>query len=201
MIEFLAHELSVHLVANKVIPIEEMKYYKYGIELILNDLLIFSMIIIIIALITDTFLISILFAFGFCLLRAYTGGYHSKSYAGCYTTAMINYFSLLTFNSVLEEHKLYIGVVVIILSIPIIWKFSLIKNSNNPFNKMEEKKYRRISRMLIIIMSLFFTIAAIFFSDKIGFVIAWSIFATALLMLPMIILQKKEETSNEKTMS
>lgn len=200
MIEFIADELSLLLVVNKIIPIEKRKYYIYGIELILHDLLIFLMVAVI-AFITHTIFLSALFTLGFCLLRAYTGGYHSKSYAGCYVTAMINYFLLLGFNSVLGEYKLYVIWIMMILSVPIIWKFSPIKHINNPFDENEKNKYKKVSRKLIIIISLVFVISALFLSDDIAFAFAWTIFATALLMLLAIILQKKEEISDDETVS
>ncbi len=197
MIKSLADELSLCLVVNKIIPIEKRKYYTYGIELILSDLLIFLMVISI-ALITNTFLISILFTFSFCFLRAYTGGYHSKSYAGCCVTAMVNYLLLLIFNFTLGEYRVYAGVVMMITSIPIVWIFSPIKHINHPFNEKEKVKYKKVSRILTIIISILFTISVVFISDQVVFVLAWSIFATSLLMLFAIILNKKEEISNEK---
>ncbi|WP_077610048.1 accessory gene regulator B family protein [Clostridium sp. Marseille-P2415] len=198
MIYYIADELSLCLVVNKIIPIEKRKYYTYGIELILNDLLIFIMVISL-ALITNTIAISILFTFSFCLLRTYTGGYHSKSYARCCVTAMVNYLSLLVFNSVLEEFRLYAGVIMMILSVPVVWIFSPIKHDNHPFNEREKEKYKKVSRILIIIISVFFIISIVSLFDKIVFVLAWSVFATSLLMLLAIILNKKEEISNEKT--
>lgn len=41
MFNSIAEEISLKLVADKLIPIDKMKYYTYGIELVLNNLLIF----------------------------------------------------------------------------------------------------------------------------------------------------------------
>lgn len=41
MLQAIAEEISLRLVANRVISIEKRKYYTYGIELVLNNLLIF----------------------------------------------------------------------------------------------------------------------------------------------------------------
>lgn len=198
MISYIADELSLCLVANKIIPIEKRKYYTYGIELILNDLLIF-IIVISVALITNTIWISILFSFSFCLLRTYTGGYHSRSYARCCGTAMVNYLSLLVFNSVLGEYRLYAGIIMMAFSVPIVWRFSPIKHDNHLFNEREKEKYKKLSRILIMIFLAIFIIFVLFLSDQIAFVLAWSVFATSLLMLLAILLNKKEEITNEKT--
>lgn len=197
MNNYIADELSLCLVVNKIIPIEKRKYYTYGIELILNDLLIFIMVISI-ALITNTIAISILFTFSFCSLRTYTGGYHSKSYARCFVTATANYLSLLVFNSVLEEYRLCAGVIMMILSVPVVWIFSPIKHDNHSFDEREKEKYKKVSRILIITISVLFILSVVLLSDQIVFVLAWSVFATSFLMLLAIILNKKEEMLNEK---
>lgn len=182
MLGFLADELSLCLVVNKIIPVEKRKYYTYGIELFLNDIFIF-IVIISIALVTNTFLNSIIFTFSFCLLRAYTGGYHSKSYTRCFITAMANYLSLLTLNFILGEHRVYVSVAMMILSIPIIWIFSPIKHINHPFSEKEKVKYKKNSRILAIFISILFAISVTFLFYQVAFVLAWSIFMTSLLML------------------
>lgn len=193
MIKSLADELSLRLVINKIIPLEKRKYYIYGIELILNDLLIFFMIICI-ALITKTFITSFLFSFSFCLLRTYAGGYHSKSYTRCFATAMFNYLTFLILNSILREQRLYAGIVMLVISIPIIWKLSPVMHENHPYSNAEKEKYKKISRKLTIIVSLLFIVSVIFLSSQIVFTLAWSMFATSFLMLLAIILNTKEET-------
>lgn len=145
-----------------------------------------------VAFITNTLLISIIFTFSFCLLRAYTGGYHSKSYAGCYAVTMINYILLLIINSSLGAYKAYVSLVIMIASVFIIWKFAPIKHVNNPFDENERDKYKNISRILISVLSVFFVLSIAYLSDDIVFVLAWAVFTTALLMLLEIILQKRK---------
>ncbi len=200
MLKFLAEELSLRLVADKIITIEKRKYYTYGIELILNDLIIFLMVAIIAA-ITDTILISAIFSFIYCVLRSFAGGYHSKTYLGCFSTAFVNYSLMLLLNSMLNEWKIPTGIVMMMLSIPIIFILSPVENVNNPLVWKEKKKYKKISSILIGIYSLFFIISVKFLPDEISFVTAWSMFATALLMLRAMIKKTKEEKSNEETIA
>lgn len=197
MLKFLARELSLKLVINKIIATDKEEYYTYGIELILNDILIFFMISII-AFITNTILISIIFTLTFCTLRSFTGGYHSKSYLGCFFIAFINYSLMLILNYIFSKEKLIIEIFMIILSIPIILVFSPIENVNNPINCNEKQKYKKISYFLVVINIILFIIFSIFFDRKFSFAIAWSVFTTALLMLLSIKSKRKVVELNEK---
>jgi len=196
MIKFEAEELGLLLVANNIITIDKRKFYIYGIELLLNDLFIF-LAITAIAMMTKTILIIILFAGCFCVLRAFAGGYHCKSYRCCFQVTLFNYSLLLLLHSILIDWKLIVGVIMIILSIPVIWLFSPVESVNNPLEENERKRYKSISRVLTAILFILFTIAAAFLNNEIAFVIAWSVFATAFLMLLPII--KKKRNPNEKT--
>ena len=196
MVKFWAEELSLRLVANNIITIDKRKFYIYGIELLLNDLFIF-LAITVIAMMTKTILISILFVGCFCVLRAFAGGYHCKSYRCCFHVTLLNYSLLLLLHFILTDWKLIVGVIIIILSIPVIWLFSPVESVNNPLEEKERIKYKSISRVLTVILFILFTISAAFPNNEIAFVIAWSVFATAFLMLLQII--KKRRNPNEKT--
>jgi len=198
MIKLWAEELSLHLVTNKIITIDKRKYYIYGIELLLNDLFIF-LTIAAIAMMTKTVLISILFAGCFCVLRAFAGGYHCKSYRCCFQITLFNYSLLLLLHFILTDWKLIVGVIIIILSIPVIWLFSPVESVNNPLEEKERIKYKSISRVLTVILFILFTISAAFRKNEIAFVIAWSVFATAFLMLLPIINEKRRRMANDET--
>ena len=192
MIGFIADELSLCLVINKIIPIEKRKYYIYGIELILCDLLIFLMIAVV-AFITRKVLLSTIFTISFCLLRSYTGGYHCKSYIGCYIATMTNYFLLLIFNTLLSQYKVSAVWIMLIITTPIIWKFSPIKNNNISFDEKEKNKYKKISRKLVVLVIFLCAISYFLLLHEIAFSFAWTMFSTAFLMLLEIILQKEKE--------
>lgn len=190
MIENLADELSLQLVINNIIPIEKRKYYTYGIELILHDLFMF-LVITIIAVLTKTVIISCLFSIVFCFLRAYTGGYHSNTYTGCYSITMTDYFLLLIFNSFTMWYKQYIAFVMVGISISVICKFAPIKHKNKHFDEKEKNKYKIVVKVLLIIISVLFILSSILYKE-VAFTLAWAMFSTAFLMLLEIILRKKE---------
>lgn len=201
MLEFLAEKLSLKLVTNNIIDENKREYYTYGIELVLNDTMIFLMIGII-AVITNTVLISLIFSISFCCLRAFTGGYHSKSYLGCFCTAFINYISMLILTHLIfSGNYVILECIMMFASVPIILKFSPVENFNSPLDILERKKYRNISYILISLYMLIFIINIKFFPSILSVVIAWSVFSTAALMLFSIILQRKERKINERESS
>jgi len=190
MLKFLAEELSLRLVANNIIDNEDRKYYTYGIELILNDFIIFIMIAVI-AIATESVLLSIVFSGCFCVLRAYTGGYHSRTYSGCIITAISNYLAMLLLIICLDDWRFITGNILLVFSIPYIWINAPISHNNSPIKSEGRKKYKRISRIILTLMMGFYIFSAAFLSEEITFSIAWSVFATSILMLLAVILQKR----------
>jgi len=192
MLKYLAEEISLRLVTNKIITDDKRKYYTYGLELILSDIFIF-LILALVAIITNTVLMSVVFACTFCILRSYSGGYHSKTYAGCFIITLSIYSLLLIFNTILDELRASVGVVLIILSLPIIFKLSPIENINHLIMWRDSRKFKKISTTLAIVYVLIFITSLIYISDEVAFSISWSLFATAFLMMVSILLNKKEE--------
>ena len=191
MLKVIAEELSLILVANKIIAIENRKYYIYGIELIINDFLIFFSISVI-AIITNTIVISLIFSVTFCALRAYSGGYHCKSYSACFGLTLINYVGMLLLNNLIEDNKFIFCCVIIGFSIPTIIKFAPIEHINNPLDNIQKKKCRRLSLLIVILCIVSFIVTSVFSKLEISFAISWSIFAVWLLMLPTILLEGRK---------
>lgn len=192
MLKNLAEEISLCLVTNKIITDDKRKYYTYGFELILSDILIF-LILTAVAILTNTGMMSAVFACTFCILRSYSGGYHSKTYAGCFMITISIYSLLLILNTMLNELRTAMGIAMIVVSLPIILKLSPVENINHPIMWRDSKKFKKISTTLAIVFVLIFMASLIYISDEIAFSIAWSLFATAFLMLLSMFFNKKEE--------
>ncbi len=192
MLKAFAEELSLIMVANKIIPIEKRKYYTYGFELILNDILIFTSVSII-AVLTNTLITSFLFTIVFCVLRAYVGGYHCRSYSACVFTALTNYICMLLLNAYIIHFKLIISLVLIGISIMVITILAPVEHENNPLSTTQKKKYKKYSIILIIIITTGFIISVVFSKLTVSFAISWAMFAVFLLLLPTIRLERREK--------
>lgn len=198
MLRMIAEELSLVMVANKIIPIEDRRYYIYGIELVLNNVLI-CLFIAAIAIITKTILISIIFSLSFCMLRAYTGGYHSKTYLRCFCISVINYIVMLILNETLE-YKFILSCVFLGISVPLIIKFAPVEHKNKPLSIEQKKRYKRISILILSLITAGF-IATCFFSKlDISFAISWATFGVfILLFFPKIHLNGGKKYENTVT--
>ncbi len=193
MINTLAKALSSGLVSNNIISNEKRKYYVYGIELLLNDLLIFLMIAAI-AIITNTIFPTFIFICIFCVLRGYTGGYHSNSYLGCFLTTILNYSFMLLYLFFMDKWVIPVSIVMMVLSVPVMIRYSPLEHANKSLDYSEKKKYNKIATCIIMVDILFFIMSIRLVWIQITAVISWAMFATAILMLLAMIQQKKEET-------
>ena len=195
MFRTVAEELSLMLVSNKIISIENRKYYIYGIELVFHDLII-SFSILTIAIVTRSVLVSLFFAVPFCVLRAYAGGYHAKTHFKCFCFTMANYLTMLILNRIIIDHKLIVCCVIIGMSTPLIIKFAPVEHKNNPLSNEQKEKYKIISMILLILIIVVFIITAIFSMVKISFAISWAVFEVSLLLFPTIHLNRRRKNEN-----
>jgi accessory gene regulator B len=182
VIQAIAEELSLKLVANRMISIEKRKYYTYGIELVLNDLVIFLSIALIGAL-TDNILISLIYALTYCPIRNYVGGYHCKTHMKCYCTTIFLYISMLLLNHYLADNRWIVSCFLIVIAVPVIFIFTPVDYGNGQINNDDRKKYRVRSIGLIAIAFAAFVLASVLHRTEISFAISWGIFMVFSLML------------------
>jgi accessory gene regulator B len=194
----IAEELSLILVTNKIIKLDNRKYYTYGIELILNDTVTF-LIIGIIAISTNMLLDSVVYLLVFCILRAYAGGYHCKTYVQCLITSLTIYsFMLLLDTYIANDLKLIISFILMAISCPVIFIFAPISNENSPVTEAQEKKYKLFSRILVIAIIVVFTLSISLANCRFSFEISWAMFAVFILMLASKILLIERGQNHEK---
>jgi accessory gene regulator B len=182
VIQAIAEEISLRLVANKIIAIEKRKYYTYGVELVLDDLIIFLTISIIGAL-TGKIIISLIYAVTYCPIRNYVGGYHCKTHMKCYFTTLFLYIAMLLFNYYLLNSRLIVSSILIAIAIPAIFIFSPVDYGTDPISDDDRKKYRVKSILLLTIAFCGFILATTFHQTEISFAISWGIFMVFSLML------------------
>lgn len=196
MLRFIAEEITLYLIANKIIKIENRSFYIYGIELFINNLFITATIVII-ALLSKTLIISLIFCIVFYLIRAYSGGYHCKKYIQCYFISISIYVSLLLANTYINNFKTLISIILLCVSFPIIVVCSPVEHKNNPLTIEEKSKYRKISIALLSTFSILDIAFLIWNKQDFSLASSWAISASAVLIL----LSNKEDLKHEETMS
>lgn len=182
MLSSIAEEISLRLVADRLVPIDKMKYYTYGIELVLNNFLVFLSIAII-SVLTGNIFISLVYVLTYCPIRNYVGGYHCKTYAKCYLTTLFLYISMLIFDQYLSNNRLIVSLILIAITIPVILILAPVDYGNDPISNEERREYRFKSAVLIVIAIIGFVLAIVLHQTEVAFAISWGISMVLLLML------------------
>ncbi len=132
---------------------QEKEVYAYSIEvllsLILNIIILFETAYVIGKI--PEFIIFIIFFSG---LRTYAGGYHAKSHIECMTESFIIFFISAMSTSWFKAGGELIIAIGIIASIFLVFKYSPSESGNKPLNSNKRKKYKIISRSILILYCL-----------------------------------------------
>lgn len=191
MLQFISEEISLRLVANKIISIDNRKYYTYGIELVLNDLLI-GLSIALTAVLTNKVVMSLAYCLTYCPLRSYVGGHHCKTCFRCYCTTMTLYFTMLILNEFLAENKMLISCILIGIAVPLILLFAPVDYGNDPLDNAAKRKYHVKSIAMAAASVAVFILACAFHKAEISFAISWGVFMVFSLMLVSVISNSME---------
>lgn len=191
MIQNIAEEISLRLVSNKIISIENRIYYTYGIELVLNNFIIFLSIVLI-GVLTKMIFISLIYVVTYCSIRIYVGGYHCKTHMKCYCTTLSLYLLMLFLNYYLSNNRLIFSYILIAIAIPIIYIFAPVDYGNGSISDDDRKTYRTKSIILIAVSLAIYIWANILHQTEVSFAIAWAIFIVNSLMLLTLFLNLSE---------
>ena len=182
MFNSISEEISLRLVTDRLIPIDKMKYYTYGIELVLNNFLIFLSIAVI-SILTDNVSISFAYILTYCPIRNYVGGYHCKTYTKCYLTTLILYILMLIFDTYLFDNRLIVSCILLVITIPMILILTPVDFGYGPISDNDRKKYRKRSTVLIALALLSFIFSIVTHQPNVAFAISWGMFVVFLLMM------------------
>ena len=186
-------KISEALISNGIIQEDDMELYQYGLELLLSDVFIGASMLVI-GTITGQLAGSLLFCFSFYTLRAYCGGYHCKSFEQCCFVTIGIFTSFLVSLAFLKINVIMTAATAICACI--CYKYSPVQHRNRVLSTEEMFRCRSISRVLILISILVYTVAIIK-----GLIIPYMCISCALIATGiLIILYKMEDANYEKRM-
>lgn len=186
MLKMLAEEISLQLVISKIISIDNRSYYTYGIEIVLENIITFLSILIV-AILTNSLLISIVYIIVYCPIRSYVGGYHCKKFYQCYLTSLTLFILLIYFNYNFSYYKGLISIILLVISSFTIFIFAPINYSKKLLDELATRKYKIYSSVLTILAIIGYALFAILKFSEISFAISWGVFAVFILMLVSLI--------------
>lgn len=153
MFKILAENGSDLLISYHIVEAEKKEAYAYGLELLFEQAT-FYIVILIISVLTSSYLFSFLFVAIYKVLRQCTGGFHCKTAGRCFAFSVIIYiFALVLFTTDFNIAE-YVLSVSVLSSVFIIIIFAPIENINHPVETWEKKKYRIKSIVISIAITL-----------------------------------------------
>ncbi len=156
----MAKKLTSFFIHNQVIKEEEKDIYEYCFQIFISSIANFGTIFLI-SIITGRFLETVYYIIGFFILRSQTGGYHTKTHFRCYILTVIMYLIFrLIINWIFLSWSYWMTLILFIVSFVIMWLFAPISDRNKPFDADEFKKYKRNSRIIIILFTIIYTLCS-----------------------------------------
>lgn len=166
MLKNLADEMSIKMVANKTIDIDDRECYAYGLELLFSKV-IFYVVTLILSFLTGAFAATLVFIVAYMWLRKYSGGYHCNTSEMCLLLSiiivMINILIYKLSIDFINDATLIVWITAAVMAYIIILIFSPVASPNKPITSDERKKYKIIT---MLISSVIMTVAILSFYFK-----------------------------------
>lgn len=182
MITSIAENIAAFFVSKGIIPKQKQDVLRYGFELIISTL-VGTLVILAAGAITGKFWYSVLFMAVFIPLRQYTGGYHADTYLQCNIKFIITFLILLfVFSIIPVQMYMNVNCVCTILSLLAVILFAPIDNKNKRLSLKKKRKFKKISILFTIVLSVFLWIM-FFYNKTISLFIALTMLVVAVLMI------------------
>ena len=161
MIGKLARKTAKMFVNNNT-KFNSVEMYQYAFFIILSTFIFFVLTIMIGAILSVLFE-SIVFYFSFLLIRLYAGGYHASKEITCDIITSISIFGCVFLIRLSKTYEFQIQLIVITLfSVLCIFALCPLDTPEKPLSKKEVKYFRKISWLILLIISVLVLISFIF---------------------------------------
>lgn len=154
MLENLAKSTARFFVSQNIVKSEYEEIYAYGMEIILST--VFNgLIVLIIAILSDTVLLSLLFFTAFILMRRSAGGYHAKTHIGCMMILIAVHLMFMVLINVIPDSIIpilsYFSIAYSCISV---YLFAPVEHPNKPLSSDDRRKLRVKSLIYILSISV-----------------------------------------------
>lgn len=194
MLNTISRKLTENLIKSGKIGENRRELYEYGFfqffELVIN-----ITTIVIITVLSRQYIASVFFFAAFIPLRNIAGGFHLNSPLACYffSTAIV-VFAVCSAWIFPSNIHLILGIIFIAISVFFIYLFAPFSHPNKPATLEEQKRYKKLSRIIIIVYAAIFT-ALIFISLTAAFSLSLGACVASCLLAITKIKKKKENLS------
>lgn len=178
--QIISEKLTEKFIERHIIDSSKKEIYIEGLNLILSDIINFSLILIIGAL-TKSFILSLLYLIVFWNVRKFSGGFHAKTYMVCRTATIGTYLLIWLLYSVLNSYHIVCVIICSIIALATMLLFAPIRHPNKELTLGEIKA----NKLFSVIATLFFIVISvilIIIGYKEGLFISLTLFAITILM-------------------
>lgn len=163
MLQKISDRLTDILLEKNIIKNENREIYVYGLLAMFSTVINFFLILFI-GIIVDLTIETLIYLFGFALLRSYCGGYHAKTQLSCAVSFTIIYgLSMVIYRFLPVEYSEIFSMVAGGICLILIFIFAPIEHKNRTFEGDEYKKFRLLSRIIALLyFSIIYTISLFF---------------------------------------
>lgn len=179
---YLSQKISELYVKRNIINPDHKEVYRSGVELILNEVFTF-LLVLLISLFFTKFRYSVEFLATFCLTRIYCGGFHAKTVFVCRTTMITMFLTVVVISYYVDRVSIVaIGAVLAVFFL-IMLPFIPVKHPNKTLTKEQIVRNRIRGIFLYLLFSAISIGVYLFLSKQDGFVICLSLCAVSALTI------------------
>lgn len=169
-------------VKRNIIQVDKKEMYQYGIELLLNEFITFSII-----LLSAIMIWKIKYAFEFltvfCLTRIYCGGYHASKVQICRATMFMVFASVYWLARIMINLNSLVLYLLLVVSFVLTTCLIPVKHPNKELSVIQIKKNRKLGLLLYLLFGIVSAILTTFGSKNDGLVIGLSLCAVTVLAI------------------
>lgn len=198
MYNYFARVLTDIFVSKNVIDGRKKSVYQYGFEVLISTIS-YTLIFVLVSLLTGTIPQSLLFFVGFYIVRKFCGGFHAKTYTMCHILFFLNHILFIGAYKATEEiHGSVIVGILIICSATLIFLFAPVDHPNKPFVNNEFAHFRKRSKIYSVILIFIGTVSLLglltpFINEVYCFMFG-TISATISLLCAIILKTRRKQT-------
>ena len=194
--EYLSQSIADFYVKRNIIEADKKELYKCGVSLILNDILTFSIVIILSALLGNI-RFSFEFLITFCFTRVFCGGFHARKTYICRFTMLLTFSLTVLISFALRNTKPEVLCIILAAAFVILLPLIPVKHPNKELGEEDIKKNRKKGIISFVLFSLTSVFVHQLFSKQGGIIIALSLAAVTVLAIIGTITNGRSENNEE----
>lgn len=178
--DYLSNCITDFYIKEKIIDSSDKEVYRAGVDLILNELFTFLLVILLSTLVSKL-VYSIIFTVVFFTTRVFCGGFHAKKVSICRGTMLFTFLNVIILSQTLCNFPKVILYLILLISLLIILPLIPVKHPNKIMTDEMIKSNRKKGIMVYTGFSVAVIIISEFISQEIANVIGLSLLSVSIL--------------------